>query len=69
LTCCFLAEQVLHQFLQVYGSFDWDAMCLTLQGPMPLADIAHSKGMRDELVTAAMCTWCGVKVWKLSILS
>lgn len=44
--CCFLAEQVLHQFLQVYGSFDWDAMCLTLQGPVPLADIAHSKGMQ-----------------------
>jgi hypothetical protein len=40
--CC---EQVLHQFLQVYGSFDWDGMCLTLQGPAPLADIAHSKGI------------------------
>lgn len=37
-------QQVLHRFLQVYGSFDWDTMCLTLHGPVPLAKVSHQRG-------------------------
>lgn len=28
--------QVLHKFLEVFSRFDWDAHCLSLNGPIPL---------------------------------
>lgn len=28
--------QVLHKFLTVFSEFDWDNLCLSLQGPIPV---------------------------------
>lgn len=52
------AQQVLHQFLQVYGSFDWDSKCLTLQGAVPLAEVAHNTG---TWLFSAVQTLCHAK--------
>ena len=39
-----LALQVLHKFLKVFGEFDWDHYCLSLQGPIPLSSFPEWKG-------------------------
>ncbi|KDD73835.1 hypothetical protein H632_c1799p1, partial [Helicosporidium sp. ATCC 50920] len=44
--------RVFHRFLEVFSDFDWDACCLTLDGPVPLADVVEN----------------GVEIGKLSCL-
>ena len=35
--------QVLHKFLKVFGEFDWDNYCLSLQGPIPLSSFPEPR--------------------------
>ena len=40
-----LELQVLRKFLDVFSSFDWDSMALSLQGPIPLSAFDDPEGM------------------------
>ena len=40
--------QVLHRFLTVFSTFDWDNMCLSVNGPIPLNTFPNPK--REYLV-------------------
>lgn len=40
---------MLHKFLTVFSKFDWDKLCLSLQGPIPLSSFPDPKRERPPL--------------------
>ena len=61
---------MLHRFLQVYGNFDWDRLCLTLQGPISLEKLQRREGaLQLWLCHAVDCTLPPVVIKKWACLA
>ena len=52
LNSLFYCWQVLYKFLAVFAAFDWDKYCLSLQGPVPLSEVA--KGGEEMLPVCSL---------------